>query len=158
MKEPTPSPKMTASSNAITATLSTIHRLQRERGATAGFVASGGEYNPVARHPCNCGTGSLVADVRRRTDRIASEAVMSEVGPLRSSVDSAVNDVSCGCEAGKAAKVFFSIFQGYSSIISGLTAQAATELTGGGDCADAEEANKEGELVVAVAAAAGHRC
>ena len=37
-------------------------------------------------------------------------------------------------------------------------AQAATELTGGGDCADAEEANKEGELVVAVAAAAGHRC
>ena len=37
-------------------------------------------------------------------------------------------------------------------------AQAATELelAGGGDCADAEEANKEGELIVA--AAAGHRC
>ena len=89
-----------------------MHRLQRERGATAARVAGGGSNKDL--RPCACGTGSLVADLRRRTDRVATSEIASELGTLREAADRAP---TCPREC---AAICFSMLAGYSKLIGSL--------------------------------------
>jgi hypothetical protein len=71
------------------------------------------------------GTGSLVLDLRRRTDRVASEEVIKEVNVLRAAADQSMADTTAaGMADMRSAKVFFSSLTGYSNLIARLLAQA----------------------------------
>ena len=102
--------------------LSLVHRLQRERGATAAWVSSSAPtLQPVLR-PCSCGTGSLVADLRRRTDAslrrradAASTAdIASRLSKLREEADGAGTDVTT------LARLCFVTLSGFSSLIKSI--------------------------------------
>lgn len=100
-----------------------VHRLQRERGATCAWVAGGGNVEGRGvRLPLQCGSGSLVADLRRRTDRstVTDEKMRVEISDLRKWADQGV------MEPGERAKAFYSTLNGYSSLIEKLSAEALT--------------------------------
>ena len=99
-----------------------IQRLQRERGASCAAVASGGALGV----PCSCGTSSLMADARARTDGLAAEA--TECGgeaalgaALRSMRDFA--DRSMSGAASARARAFCALMQRYSLLIGKLLAR-----------------------------------
>jgi hypothetical protein len=79
-----------------------IHRMQRERGATAAWVARQGNSSPSCVLPCQCGTGSLVADLRRRTDRQVAEVnadIVAELSRVRKSADCVAESGDPGASA-----------------------------------------------------------
>ena len=73
--------------------LSLIHHLQRERGATAAYVSGNADSQLSGLWPCQCGTGSLVADLRRRTDRLATREIELELRQLRAQADHTTSDL-----------------------------------------------------------------
>ena len=108
------------------ALLQIIHRLQRERGATCAYVASGGKSESL---PGSCSTGSLVAHLRGRVDaswlehdsKLKEEA--EQLRNVRQGVDRAVpaheRDV-VSCTPCQRARVFCSVHTGYCNLIGGL--------------------------------------
>ena len=105
--------------------ISLVHRLQRERGATAAWVAGGGGGGV---RPCACGTGSLVSDLRRRTDRLLTDEVASELRLLRDAADHALRDHGLGQsgseEASVRARTCFSTLSGYSALVKSVSTRA----------------------------------
>lgn len=101
--------------------VSLVHRLQRERGATAAFVA-GSVFLGKTLRPCGCGTGSLVADLRRRTDRVVTDDILSELSGLRSAADVSF------AGGGESARLCFSMLSGYSELIKSISTRAFVNL------------------------------
>ena len=64
--------------------------------------------------PCACGTGSLVADLRRRTDRLAHEGIEKELKLLRDQAD------RFSGEPQECARMLFATLTGYSNLIKTL--------------------------------------
>ena len=111
-----------------------IHRIQRERGATCAWIASGGAQCT----PCSCGTGSLVADLRRRTDTVLGTETLPELDKLRAVADSLFRDDRAPATSpSRRSKVFYATHRGYTQLIGGLLNKlfecippnALTELT-----------------------------
>ena len=106
--------------SSIKRAVTLVHRLQRERGATCAWVAGGEEGGAGRFYPCQCGTGSLVADVRRRTDRSVvddeTRAALAELRELSEKADS-TNPASC-------AKAFSLALTGYSTLIKRISSRA----------------------------------
>ena len=96
-----------------------VHRLQRERGATCAWVAGSGTLtNRGMRLPLQCGSGSLVADLRRRTDRYAHERIGAGLARVRAIAD------QYGIDPGQSASTFYSTFNGYSEMIEEVSKEA----------------------------------
>ena len=108
--------------------LSLVHRLQRERGATAAWLAGGGAAL-LQRGPCAIGTGSLVADFRRRTNRLVpaaskafgSDSIASELQTLREAAD---GPISAGAQKIDSAHLTFATLSNYSRLVARLLAKA----------------------------------
>ena len=111
-----------------------IHRIQRERGATCAYIASGGKSESL---PCSCGTGSLVAHLRGRVDasegwgghdsRLLPSYFLEEgaeqLRRVRQGVDRAVHaqeDNVVSCTPCHRARVFCIVYSGYCDLIGGL--------------------------------------
>jgi len=115
-----------------------IHRVQRERGATTAWLASRGLGSVM---PGSCGAGSLVVDLRRRTDSVALIAATrlgaDTGGMLRKLRDQA--DSSCGASPRataqapaltppELARTFYSVHNGYSRLIASLLTRALGDV------------------------------
>lgn len=103
--------------------MSLVQRLQRERGATAAWVAGSNTVNLQVFLPCQCGTGSLVADLRRRTDKVAPGDLEPELRTLRKLAD------RVGSNPSECARAFCSTLTGYSKLIKDVSGRAFDKMT-----------------------------
>ena len=113
--------------------ISLVHRLQRERGASAAFIASAEARISASKHlvPCSCGTASLVEDARRRTDRKATGTAAPEImAKLQMLRDAASRASTTDVSASDRGRTCFQTISGYSALIVPLLAMSVPKANG----------------------------
>ena len=112
-------------------------------------LAGASEDRRASKRPCTCGTGSLVSDLRRRTDRLIHEVayagIKDDLAGLRETADRFSGDEN------ECARILFAILGGYSNLITKLMGASLNRDSPLGAVAHLKEAyGKQRAFVVGV--------